>query len=71
MFVDIKVNRFDLICEDGGVFKNSLLFCNKGIIRDYRDLHNALKWEKQIIVKEGDKKIVLLSRDYYDAEIVA
>ena len=62
--------RFNLICQDGGIFRNSLLFCNRGLIKSYRDLHNALKWEKQIIVQKAENSIIISSKDYYEAEIV-
>lgn len=65
-----KEIRFNLICEDGCIYKNSLLSCSRGRINSYRDLHNALKWEKQILIEEGSKKLVLHSKDYYDAEII-
>lgn len=47
-WVEIPFNKFNVILEDGSLMPNCTLRCNKGVIRDRRDLNNALKWEREV-----------------------
>lgn len=63
--------KFNIILEDGGLFKDSIIITNKGLARNKRDVFFALKYDKQITVcNKFNLNRLIKSTDIYHYEEV-
>lgn len=69
MFIKEK-QKFNVILEDGCAYLGVYIKCNKGFIRDKRDLNNALKWEKQVKVITESNYFWINNKQIYEVEEV-
>lgn len=67
-WVAITFHKFNITLKDD-YLQNCTLRCNKGVIRDRRDLNNALKWEKEVRASNAYHKNYSIKNDeIYDIQ---
>lgn len=63
--------KFNIICEDGGVFQNAIILTQRGIAGCRRDVFCALKYEGAIsICNKYYMNYLIESKDVYEVEEV-
>ena len=63
--------RFNIILEDGGVYRNSMILTTRGIAESKRDIYCALKYDGCIwICNKYFKNKRINSKDIYEVEEV-
>lgn len=61
--------KFNIIMEDGGIYKDCLVLTNRGAAENKRDIHINLKYEKGItICNKYYLNKWLDAKDIYDSE---
>lgn len=64
------IQKFNIVTEDGSMYKNVAVLCNKGFARDVRDVRVAIKYEHQIIIiSKKHMNVRITGKVFYDVEL--
>lgn len=65
------MQKFNVIKENGCLYRKVIVLCKKGIARNVRDVYIAIKYEKGItLLGKGCVNLFISSKDFYDVEKV-
>ena len=65
------MQKFNIVKENGCLYQKVIVLSNRGVARNVRDVHSALKYESGItILGKGCMNEFISAKDFYDIEEV-
>lgn len=65
------MQKFNIVKENGCLYQKVIVLSNRGVARNVRDVHSALKYEGGItILGKGCMNEFISAKDFYDIEEV-